>query len=83
MSKLLVGVTAVIAGTLAASNACAGSRLTPPSASPYAILEPQSVAPLNLDELSFRAERGYADSTPVDVFHQRPAHRGHRHAPPQ
>ena len=97
MSKFLIGVAAVAAGVFAASSAYAmGGGPTRPSASPYAILEPQT---LNLDQLSFRAERGYPDLAPAaegraaftaedghfrsdgEVSHKRFAHHSHHHAP--
>jgi hypothetical protein len=90
MPKILLSAAAIAAAALAGSSAYAfGGGNSPPSASPYAVLEPQTVYP----ELAapsatfggrsaFTAEHG-AVQPRGDVTHARRGHRSHRFAPVQ
>ena len=61
MRKILLGAGAFLSFALAASAANAiGGGPTPPSASPYAILEPQTVAPVTQTVVPQAAEEGRA-----------------------
>jgi hypothetical protein len=85
MSKVLLSAAAIATAALSTSTAHAmGGGATPPSASPYAILEPQTVNP----ELAappatfggrsaFTAQNGAAQPR-GDVTHVRRGHRSHR-----
>jgi hypothetical protein len=88
MSKILLSaaVAAIVAFTASTAYPMGGGA-TPPSASPYAILEPQTVNP----ELAapsatfgggahFTAEYG-ATQSPGDPVHERRAHRSRHRAP--
>ena len=81
MSKILLGAAAIAAAALSASSAYAfgGSGLTPPEASPYAILEPQTVNPSVMLEgrSAFTGEYGAVQPR---AWH---GHRSHHLAPIQ
>jgi hypothetical protein len=47
----------LIAASITEGSFAMGGGPTPPSASPYAILEPQTVPPQNINDGSFFAER--------------------------
>jgi hypothetical protein len=88
MSKILLGAAAIAAASLAASSAYAiGGGPTPPSASPYAILEPQTVYPeLAAPTATFEGRAAYTGEYGAvqprgEVTHARRGHRSHRHAP--
>jgi hypothetical protein len=87
MSKILLGAAAIATAAFAASTAYAmGGGNSPPSASPYAILEPQTVNPElaapSARRSAFTVENGAAQPR-GDVTHVRRGHRSHRSVPVQ
>jgi hypothetical protein len=75
MSKILLGAAVIAATALAGSSAYAmGGGNSSPWASPYAILEPQTVAPYVGD---------YSGDRSRDIARERRGHLTHRHATPE
>jgi hypothetical protein len=88
MSKILLGAAAIAAATLAASSAYPfGGGNSPPSASPYAVLEPQTVHPeLAAPSATFEGRSAFTGEYQAvqphgDVTHEWRGHRRHSHAP--